>query len=333
MTTDERQLFWKALCKADGVNVLEDIENINRTIQYPRFLYRYRPVTVSSIDALQTNSLFFSHANYYDDPFDTLINIDYDSLHKNVIQILTSEDLHVQLDELCRTLGIPEEGKQWAENTISSRTTEEWSNYVDAFFRDKIQSLLKEMMWSVCFSESGTNETMWLKYADQYKGFCLVYDMNDDTKLLCGKQDKCGDCIMTSVGTSLFPVYYSDEGYDATEYARFLSIVNLIHDNVPFPIANSILSNIPNKLWEQERITLIKSKCHEHDEEWRMLFRSTAKGSVKQERIPYGIILGLKTSPQDRNTLIRSGKCAGIDHYFESYINKHYKLDVRELTV
>lgn len=37
MTTDERQLFWKALCKADGVNVLEDIENINRTIQYPRF--------------------------------------------------------------------------------------------------------------------------------------------------------------------------------------------------------------------------------------------------------------------------------------------------------
>ena len=93
------------------------------------------------------------------------------------------------------------------------------------------------------------------------------------------------------------------------------------------------MNNIPNKLWEQERITLIKSKCHEHDEEWRMLFRSTAKGSVKQERIPYGIILGLKTSPQDRNTLIRSGKCAGIDHYFESYSNKHYKLDVRELTV
>ena len=77
MNAEERLTFWKALCKADGKDLKTDGQSIAATIHYPRFLYRYRPVSVSSIDALQTNHLFFSKANYYDDPFDTLIKIDY----------------------------------------------------------------------------------------------------------------------------------------------------------------------------------------------------------------------------------------------------------------
>ena len=77
MNTEERKIFWDALCKADGKDIKNDGQSIAATIHYPRFLYRYRPVSVSSIDALQTNHLFFSKANYYDDPFDTLIKIDY----------------------------------------------------------------------------------------------------------------------------------------------------------------------------------------------------------------------------------------------------------------
>ena len=98
MNTEERKIFWDALCKADGKDINTDGQSIASTIHYPRFLYRYRPVSVSSIDALQTNHLYFSKANYYDDPFDTLIKIDYSVLHQHIMQMLSSEEIFSNLD-------------------------------------------------------------------------------------------------------------------------------------------------------------------------------------------------------------------------------------------
>ena len=42
-------------------------------------------------------------------------------------------------------------------------------NFLNAMLmlRDEI----KKDTWSVCFSESGFNDSLWLKYADKYKGF------------------------------------------------------------------------------------------------------------------------------------------------------------------
>ena len=37
----------------------------------PTYLYRYRSVSMNTLEALRTNRLYFSTANYYDDPFDT----------------------------------------------------------------------------------------------------------------------------------------------------------------------------------------------------------------------------------------------------------------------
>lgn len=330
MNTEERKIFWDALCKADGKDVKTDGQNIASTIHYPRFLYRYRPVSVSSIDALQTNHLYFSKANYYDDPFDTLIKIDYSVLHQHIMQMLSSEEIFQQLGLMCKALNVPEEGRLAAENTIKSVSPEEIIKGVDVFLRNNIQSVLKESLWTVCLSESGINETMWLKYADQYKGFCLVYDFSDDTRKLCGKQEKCVNCVVNNAGVSLYPIYYSDEGYDATEYARNHTIATIVRSKVPM-IANMIIQSLPAASWEQERITLIKSKCHEYDQEWRFILRSPANGPVMQEWIPYGIIIGLRTTTQERDTILRSAKMAGIDHFFECYINDLNRLDIRPI--
>ena len=330
MNTEERKIFWDALCKADGKDVKTDGQKIASTIHYPRFLYRYRPVSVSSIDALQTNHLYFSKANYYDDPFDTLIKIDYSVLHQHIMQMLSSEEIFQQLGLMCKALNVPEEGRLAAENTIKSVSPEEIIKGVDVFLRNNIQSVLKESLWTVCFSESGINETMWLKYADQYKGFCLVYDFSDDTRKLCGKQEKCVNCVVNNAGVSLYPIYYSDEGYDATEYARNHTIATIVRSKVPM-IANMIIQSLPAASWEQERITLIKSKCHEYDQEWRFILRSPANGPVMQEWIPYGIIIGLRTTTQERDTILRSAKMAGIDHFFECYINDLNRLDIRPI--
>ena len=177
---------------------------------------------------------------------------------------------------------------------------------------------------------SGINETMWLKYADQYKGFCVVYDFIDEKRKLCGKQEKCVNCVVNNAGVSLYPVYYSDTGYDATEYARNLTVATIVRSKVPM-LAERIIQSLPNASWEQERIALIKSKCHEYDQEWRMILRSPANGPIMQEWVPYGVVLGLRTNSRDKSTIIRSAKLAGIDHFFETYINDSNRLDIRPL--
>lgn len=75
MDSEERKQFWEMLCSLTGNNVAEEYEKLSKTINYPHYLYRYRPVSLSSIDALQRNCMYFSSANYYDDPFDTLLQI------------------------------------------------------------------------------------------------------------------------------------------------------------------------------------------------------------------------------------------------------------------
>ena len=106
-------------------------------------------------------------------------------------------------------------------------------------------------------------------------------------------------------------------------------------DNIPKYVLESnaerIIQSLPHASWEQERIALIKSKCHEYDQEWRMILRSPANGPIMQEWVPYGIVLGLRTNSRDKSTIIRSAKLAGIDHFFATYINDSNRLDIRPL--
>ncbi len=59
MNIEERRTFWETLCSLERTNPEEDCQRIRDSIKFPDKLYRYRSVSVSSIDALQTNHLFF----------------------------------------------------------------------------------------------------------------------------------------------------------------------------------------------------------------------------------------------------------------------------------
>lgn len=80
MDQEERRQLWEVLCSLPGADVQSESEELAETITPPRYLFRYRAVSISSIDALQRNRMYFSNANYYDDPFDTLIQIDFDRI-------------------------------------------------------------------------------------------------------------------------------------------------------------------------------------------------------------------------------------------------------------
>lgn len=335
MNSNERKIFWDTLCSLPGKDLSSETTELVSKILYPDKIYRYRAITTSTIDALQTNKLYFSTANYYDDPFDTNIMIDMEKIQNKAKDFFSTPNIEMLFKAMCDHCGIDDSSKTSGLEFLKNHTNTQMSDELSGRLKnlnDFMQSILRQNIWSVCFSESGVNETMWLKYANQYSGYCLIYDIKDDSKWLCGKSDKCSQCSMMIPGiTSLYPMYYSDDKYNATAYAMENIMEYTCKKYLSPEISSGIISAIHQNVWEKTRISLIKSKCHEYDCEWRMICNSLTPNKMLREWIPSGIIVGLRTSDNDRNFLIRSAKIAGIEHIYELYITDKYSLDFREV--
>lgn len=335
MNSNERKIFWDTLCSFSGKDINAESVELASKIIYPDKIYRYRAITTSTIDALQTNMLYFSTANYYDDPFDTNIMIDLNEIRNRAATFFATPNIETLYKWMCDNFGFDNLTKTNGLKLLKNHTNTQIANELSEKLKtlnDFMQSILKQNIWSVCFSESGVNETMWLKYANQYSGYCLIYDIKDDSKLLCGKSDNCSQCPMIVSGaTSLYPMYYSDDKYNATTYAMENVTEYICKQYISSEIFAQITSMLPRNAWEKTKVSLIKSKCHEYDYEWRLLCNSLTPNKMMRKWIPSGIIFGPRTSENERNLLIRSAKLAGIDHIYELYITDKYFLDYREL--
>ena len=189
-----------------------------------------------------------------------------------------------------------------------------------------LRTSIRKDTWSACFSEDGFNETLWLKYADCYHGFSLQYDLADEESFHCGKLDKCQQCGITKAALSLYPMVYSDEPYDATSFAKYIMLQEL-SARVNAPLPQSLRDEIGSAVWERERTTLIKKTCHDPDQEWRMIIGCNIKPPIILEWVPSGVILGLRTSPNDQKRIIDAAKEAGINHIYKSCIDLQNKLN------
>ena len=70
---------------------------------------------------------------------------------------------------------------------------------VQEHFRN-IRNEIKKDIWSVCFSENGCNETLWLKYAEQHKGFAVEFLAKNAGQVFSRQQ------IINAVKGSDYPV-------------------------------------------------------------------------------------------------------------------------------
>lgn len=340
MNLKERQEFWNVLCDCDGKDIERGVQNFSKVIKYPKYLYRYREVTPNSLEALRTNHLFFSTANYYDDPFDTFLQIDTEKLLTIANETLNNPEEIRKFTEFLKT-----SGNVSLFNFLGFKNAEEITQEtVKELFKIKItnnliknicdfRNELKKDIWSVCFSENPYNEVLWLKYAKQHKGFVLVYDLTDDNKLLCGKKEKCTQCAININGTMLYPVYYSNKKYDATDYARDYTLKIIEQQYPQIDWSNMFPRVFENPIFEILKITLIKKECHKYDEEWRMIIPYKIKPPVMREWIPSGVILGLRMDINEENLVVSLAKQAGIEHFYKSYINLNGDLDYKEIFI
>ncbi len=334
MDLTEREQFWKTLCSLSGKDMLTESQILRKMIKYPNVLFRYRPVNMSTLEALRTNKLFFSSANYYDDPFDTFLHIDIEKIKNEYINTFSKQERVVELvDDLRRVFsGFCTEDQMThfnIENIIKWSSLDMVEDILNSVL--KLRDEVKNDIWSVCFSEDGFNEVLWLKYADQYKGFVQMYDLNDNDNFLCGKQEKCINCGIIKYGTPLYPVYYSDVPYDATDFAK-LVVLKKICEVAGIQISQKLISLVGDGLWERERTTLIKKECHKYDKEWRMITGCKMKPPVMMEWIPSGVILGLRMSQIEEKIVVSMAKSAGINKIYKSFINSKNLLDIYLIT-
>lgn len=107
MNHSEREQFWQTLCSLPGNDIVAERKQLFKSIKYPKLLFRYRPVSTKSLEALRTNRLYFSSANYYDDPFDTFLHIDIEAIRKEYLSAFqTPESTEAVVMVLSHCLGI-----------------------------------------------------------------------------------------------------------------------------------------------------------------------------------------------------------------------------------
>ncbi len=84
MTEKQLRLFWNTLLGSSGKQEALDVERktLWATVNYPKCLSRFRPVTEISLEELENNYMYFSSADRYDDPFDTYMRTDIPKLLK-----------------------------------------------------------------------------------------------------------------------------------------------------------------------------------------------------------------------------------------------------------
>lgn len=334
ITSDERKRFWDVLKNAHDASEETGIRIASATPPI-RTLCRFRTVNEGSLLQLQSNRLFFSSADYYDDPFDTYFYIDYKRFRHFVEMLRTYNEAGGQeaIKSLLLQMGTERVNPSLIDSIVRCLPATMPSL---PYFEGKLSTLREELLrccFSICFCDDPLNEVLWLKYADSHRGFVQIYEMHDPETNICGNKDACRYCSFATVQPGIYPVYYSDEHYDATTYVlgeRALKVLAGV-TNCPVPNLSDIISGM--LAWEVERISLIKKRCHEHDGEWRMIcpFRPKERPVIGMK--PSAIALGLRMPEYERRLVVSAAKVAGISTVYEMYIDGQNCLGMRPITL
>lgn len=161
MNDETRKKFKETLFSLEGIDSKKDRDLLNKAIIFPKYIYRFRTVDERTLDALRENKLYFSTSNYYDDLFDTFINIDIRKI-KDVLddttQIKDVEQIASCMDYmLSKWLGIKINAKQRRMLIETLNINFQNPNFkigIKEYWKN-IRNEIKKETWSVCFSEDG----------------------------------------------------------------------------------------------------------------------------------------------------------------------------------
>ena len=271
----------------------------------PNKLYRYRSVNPNNIDALKSDSVYTVTADRFNDPYDSLMQYDIDSIEK-IIMATANADFMAALRDLIKSNSLHSEIPNFFpngefdqafnnllktdltnKNEINQRLIPMATNII-AFIRVVMPIAVQQIRNSVtyaCFSEKVDSITMWSHYADYHKGFALGYD----------NQNLSFDAL-NKVSCGLFPVTYDNLRYDANSFVAW-AIYNVFGIKMKQP---DRLANI--------KVGLQKSTDWSYENEWRLICTVPLQERAEPDATPITICpneiyYGLRISKEDKMLL------------------------------
>ncbi|MBR6071686.1 MAG: DUF2971 domain-containing protein [Acholeplasmatales bacterium] len=185
---------------------------------------------------------------------------------------------------------------EWIDNTI-----------------ENIQYTFKNEIYSICFSESDLNQDLWLKYANNYTGFVIEYDV-ESIRNSYNNTYASDDKLIDNCRNYLYPIVYYNKPFYANEL--FKCIIYRLSKMEHF------IKDWNRFLIDRRRVCLVKDRYHSKDKEWRVFVdNKTSYINV----VPKAVIMGLKICNSDKTLLYEICQKNKIDLY-QTYISGNYKL-------
>lgn len=249
----------------------------------PKSIFKYRSVDENSLKDLMEDSVWLTNPKDFNDPYDSIASLDTCAIRDQVVKD--------NMENIIKNKGIPCEiicKAKTGSNPLAvlySYFLKGLNPNIQAKIKsvlDEAQSLLDDATWNhfnqrtldslkVC-SFGGNNGCllMWSHYADWHRGFCIEYDLQRFEK----------DDYQRKL---LFPVIYSDNLFDVTQY--WGSTNNL------YPILMAIHKHTK---WSYE-------------EEWRLIFPGGIMENDSSYNIglPKAIYLGARISQKNMDEIIK----------------------------
>ncbi len=296
----------------------------------PKSLFRFREIDVRSVDAFKNDIIYAVTADKFNDPYDTLVRYDLEGIEKWVNTVMNTETLGQMKTWFAQGWDLLNEVKHILPKEMIDALKVALSSTEDINdFEEKIEETRKRMISMIetyfpilsetskrfstiaCFSESIDSVLMWSHYANSHKGFALEYDFRPTLEL-----------PIKNVG--LFPVVYSEERFDISDYIAwaFLRILG-IQAKMP-----DMSASIKNALW--------KSDIWAYEKEWRMI--DLTPRDITDEKAsaihykPVAIYYGRHMSGDDKKKLHELAKEKGIKEYemYLDYSSLKYEMLYRE---
>lgn len=158
----------------DGQDKQKDFEKLKSTMHYPKELCKFKSIDTYSLLGLQTNQLYIPSADKYDDPFDTYLYINWAKI--NEMHNSLKNNILFAFEKYCIDYNEQFSDKSFQDYKASIENKSIHQKIIQSLKSNRLE--IQKISKSISFAEDFKNETLWLKYANCYKGFCLVYDLN-----------------------------------------------------------------------------------------------------------------------------------------------------------
>lgn len=261
-------------------------------------LTRYRSCTPQNIENLKNDRLYYSTPANFNDPYDTLLYANYFEILEDI-----AKNLNIGMDNYLKSLN--ERDKSLASMGIAMWYGSKKNDVLMSFFEmiynaaKDIKDSLRNNVRILCFSEDYLSMLMWSHYAENHKGFAIIYDK--DT--IISADNFTIDNVIITKKPLLKPINYVEQQINLTEeleeYVRAYRMKSLGDVKTP-PCHLSI---------EKLRTTLLeKSRAWAYEREWRVIPRHISleyPSNLGYMRVrPKAVILGSQCEKKDQKEII-----------------------------